>query len=109
VSAFLDNARQILDAAVNGFRPGTAPLTILVGWDGTIRLLSESDWPLDSLGEHCGTQMAYRVLTAHGRVQVEGKTINKHCLIEAESSRKLASRLIGQGANQVVRLACAER
>ena len=63
MSRFVDNAVQILDAAENVARTGQAPteFAILISAEGGIRMVADSDWPLDSLQAHHGAGMAYRV------------------------------------------------
>ena len=47
----MDNAVEILDAAESAVRSGQAPsdMTILITQEGGIRMVADSDWPLDSL------------------------------------------------------------
>ena len=83
---FLDNARNILDAAENVlFSTGTLEETsILIAPEGGIRVVSESGWSLESLRVHHGARMAYRVSQRDGRVQLEGRAGSRTCLFEAE-------------------------
>ena len=48
VSRFASRAQEILDVASSGGR-SCAELTILIGSDGAIQLVSDSDWPLEAL------------------------------------------------------------
>lgn len=55
---------------------------VLVGPGANIRLLAETDWPLESLRLHHGALMAYRVSRRHGKVRVEGRADRRSCLLE---------------------------
>ena len=83
---FLDNARNILDAAERVyFSAGSLEETsILIAPGGAIRVISgASDWPLESLRVHHGARMAFRVSQRDGRVQLEGRAGSRTCLFEA--------------------------
>jgi hypothetical protein len=82
---FLENAASILEAARSAASVGEATqFSILIGRDGAIRMVADSDWPLDSLGDHHGAAMAFRVSqTAEKRVRVEGRAGSRTCLFEA--------------------------
>ena len=60
---FLDHARQILEAAESATRRGEecSAMTILVGPEGGIHMVADSDWPLESLARHHGARAGYRV------------------------------------------------
>lgn len=98
--AFLDNARSILATAENVFfSTGTLEeTTILIAPEGTIRLVSESDWSLESLRVHHGALMAYRVSQRDGRVHVEGRAGSRTCLFEAEKPNGAALLLLANNA-----------
>lgn len=93
---FLDNARNILDAAENVyFATGSVEeTTILIAPEGGIRVISGSDWSLESLRLHHGARMAYRVSQRDGRVQLEGRTGSRTCLFEAEKPDRAAGLLL---------------
>lgn len=97
VNVFLDNAQRILDTAVNGTANGIGleTLTILVMWDGSLRAVSGSEWPLAALQDEYGSRMCYRVATNGGRVKVEGRMGTEKCLLEAEPPSAIARRLLG--------------
>ena len=82
---FLDNARNILDAAENVYflNGSVEETTILIAPEGSIRVVSGSDWSPESLRVHHGARMAYRVSQRDGRVQLEGRTGSRTCLFEA--------------------------
>ena len=82
---FLENAASIFAAAQSAASLGTVTeFSILIGRDGAIRMVADSDWPLDSLRAHHGAEMAYRVCqTAEQAVRVEGRAGSRTCLFEA--------------------------
>lgn len=96
----LRNAGLILEsaeaAACFGHRP--AELSILLGPDGGIRIIADSDWPLDSLGSHHGARAAFRVRTRGDAVLVEGRCGAERCLIEKHLPA-LAGRVHRTGAD----------
>jgi len=67
VSRFLENATNLLEAAESAAQCSNTPshLTILLGCENGIRMIADSDWPLDSLQAHHGASMAYRVTQEH--------------------------------------------
>lgn len=93
---FLDNARNILTAAENVyFSTGTLEQTsILIAPEGAVRVVSGSDWSLESLRVHHGARMAYRVSQRDGRVQLEGRAGSRTCLFEAEKPDGAAGLLL---------------
>jgi hypothetical protein len=98
VSRFVDNAVQILDAAESAARNGQVPsdMTILITHEGGIRMLADSDWPLDSLQAHHGATMAYRVSQSASVVRVEGRAGSRTCLFEAANPERAARLLLNR-------------
>jgi hypothetical protein len=96
VSRFLDNAAQILDAAESALQSGHTPsdMTILITAEGGIRMLADSDWPLDSLQSHHGAKMAYRVSQNASVVRVEGRADSRTCLFETLKPARAARLLL---------------
>jgi hypothetical protein len=96
VSRFLDNAAQILDAAESALQSGNTPsdMTILITAEGGIRMLADSDWPLDSLQSHHGAKMAYRVSQSASVVRVEGRADSRTCLFETVKPEQAARLLL---------------
>lgn len=92
-----DQARNILDAAESASRSGQActEMTILIGPEGHIRMVADSDWPLESLARHHGAQSAYRVSEETGRIRVEGRDGMRRCLLESSSPARVARLLLG--------------
>jgi len=95
VSRFVDNAVEILNAAENVLQAGHTPtdMTILVTPQG-IRMVADSDWPLESLQLHHGAEMAYRVSQSAIIVRVEGRAGSRTCLFETEKPERAARALL---------------
>ena len=66
---------------------GHAPedMTILVGPEGGIRLINDSDWPLDTLIAQHGAASVYRVRRQKGTIRLEGRSGARTCVFEADS------------------------
>jgi hypothetical protein len=92
-----EQAREILDAAENASRKGLAcsDMTILIDPEGHIRMLADSDWPLDSLVRHHGARSAYRVSEQMGSIRVEGRDGTRRCLLEIVAHPGIARLLLG--------------
>lgn len=97
VGAFLENAAKLLDAAQCAVQSGNTPshLTILLGCEGGIRMIADSDWPLDSLQAHHGSSMAYRVTEANEKIRVEGREGQRTCMVETRSPLRAARLILG--------------
>ena len=98
MSRFVDNAVQIFDAAENAVRAGHTPseMTILISAEGGIRMIADSDWPLDSLQAHHGAGMAYRVSQGASQVRVEGRAGSRTCLFETAKPNWVARHLLNR-------------
>ena len=96
MSRFLEDAEEILATAeaASGASENPTNFTILIGREGHIHMLADSDWPLASLEAHHGTQTAYRVSRRNGRVAVEGRSGMRFCHLQAESPQLVARRLL---------------
>jgi hypothetical protein len=99
VSRFVDNAVEILAAAESAVQSGHTPsdMTILITPEGGIRMIADSDWPLDSLQMHHGAKAAYRVSQSAAHVRVEGRAGSRTCLFET-AKPEWAARLLRQRA-----------
>ena len=97
MSRFAEDAQNLLDAAesASGNGQSCSEMTILIGQDGAIRLLSDSDWPLDSLARHHGARSAYRVSERAGSVRVDGREGARTCTIESATPSRTARLLLG--------------
>jgi hypothetical protein len=100
VSRFLDNAERILEAAESAVQSGHTPtdMTILITAEGAIRMVADSDWPLDSLQSHHGAKMAYRVSQDASIVRVEGRADSRTCLFETQKPERAARLLLQSSA-----------
>jgi len=74
-----------ISAANSGAASGDA-LTVLIGAEGGIHIVSHSDWPLDRLAAERGARMAYRVShsQADGKVRVDGIQGATVCHLESD-------------------------
>jgi hypothetical protein len=85
VDPFLTNAERLLETAAAPAGVLERPeWIVLVGPDSAIRMLAETDWPLESLRLHHGARMAYRVSRTHGKVRVEGRADLRSCILERQ-------------------------
>jgi len=92
-----EHAHEIMDAAENASRQGQvcSEMTILISPQGNIRMVADSDWPLDSLVWHHGAQSAYRVSERTGSIRVEGRDGTRRCLLESAAPSHIARLLLG--------------
>jgi hypothetical protein len=97
VTRFAEHALQILEAAETAAiaESATSEMSILITQDGGIRMLADSDWPLDSLYLHHGARTAYRVTSRQGAVRVVGREGSRTCLFESASHSRVARALLG--------------
>ena len=97
VTRFAEQALNILDAAENAAAHGQAcsQMTILLGVEGGIRVVADSDWPLDSLARHHGAHAAYRVSERQGSLRVEGREGSRTCLLQSAKPAQAARVLLG--------------
>ena len=96
MSRFVENAASLLDAAERAMESGHNPsdLTVLISADGAIRMIAESDWPLDSLQAHNGARMVYRVRNENSKLRVEGRAGSRTCLFETAKPGRAAHLLL---------------
>jgi hypothetical protein len=97
VSQFLENAREIFEAAENSAAAGHSPseYTILIGpARGGIRMIANSDWSLGALQWEHGAQRAYRLSNVNGRLILDGREGCHSCHMEAASLSKTAQFLL---------------
>ena len=97
MSRFLQDAANLMDAAQSAVRCGAAPshLTILLGCEGGLRMIADSDWPLDSLQAHHGASTVYRVSQETDRVRIEGREGFSTCVLETPSPARAAEMILG--------------
>jgi hypothetical protein len=95
VSRFVENAEKLMDAAVQtGHTP--SHLTILLGCEGGIRMIADSDWPLDSLQTYHGASTIYRVSQHREKVRVEGREGLRRCIFESPATIQAARLILGR-------------
>lgn len=99
VGRFVENAVMLMDAAESAIETGHTPshITILLGCEGGIRMIADSDWPLDSLQAHHGASSVYRISQTQQKVRVEGREGARRCLFESPATMR-AAKLILSGA-----------
>ena len=102
MSRFVENAVNLLDVAESALRAGHAPsdMSILISPEGGIRMVADSDWPLESLQAHHGARLAYRVSQQDQKVRVEGKAGSRTCTLETSAPdqvRRLLGSMLGNG------------
>jgi hypothetical protein len=97
VSQFLENAREIFEAAENSAAAGhdSSQYTILLGAVcGGIHMIANSDWSLGALQQEHGAQLAYRVSQINGRVVVDGRDGQRTCHMEVTTPNEAAQFLL---------------
>ena len=92
---------QLLEAAESAVQAGHTPsdLTVLITEEGSIRMVADSDWPLDALQLHHGARMAYRVSQDAAHVRVEGRAGCRTCLFETAKPERAARLLLQRQLN----------
>ena len=85
VDRFADHAASIFETARSALQAGqpSGDLTIIVNRDGGIRVISESDWSMESLAAEHGAASIYRVTQQKGLVRLEGRSGSRTCVFEA--------------------------
>ena len=95
MDAFLADAESILETGLNALRSGQKPsaLVILKKYDGSIEVLADCDWPLNSLRAERGARCAWRITSRQNSIVVEGEEGGRRCRLEetAEYGRRLLS------------------
>jgi len=92
MGAFLEDAGAILEAAHCATEATSDPanFTTLIGPEGGIHMLTDSDWPLASLEAHHGARTIYRIHHPQGRVVVEGRCGARRCRLEHSGGVRLS-------------------
>jgi hypothetical protein len=91
----LDDAAGIFDVAQSAADSGAGSgITILVGVEGGIRMLADSDWPLASLAAHHGASAVYRVQNTQGTVTIDGRSGGHTCHLAGDQPAAVARRLL---------------
>jgi hypothetical protein len=82
VSAFLQQAEDILDVAVVANDPGALDVAILMDRQGGMRMLDPAGWSLPAMSAEFGATAVYKVERRGGTVRVEGWGGGQRCLIQ---------------------------
>lgn len=100
MSRFLENAQRIFQTAEEAALAGLQPseMTIFIGPEGGIQMISGTEWSLESLAWARGAQMAYRVSQQNHTVTVVGRAGSRTCLFRAETSNGTARQLLSSQA-----------
>jgi hypothetical protein len=93
---FLDNAARIFDGGQSAVQAGCSESswTVLIAREGGIRMVADSDWPLESLALESGAEMAYRVSVNGVHVQVDGVSNGRRCALQTELPAATFRRLL---------------
>ncbi|HXB70275.1 MAG TPA: hypothetical protein VNY05_18645 [Candidatus Acidoferrales bacterium] len=84
MSAFLQQAEDILDVAVAGNTYGAGDVAILLDRQGGMRMLDPAGWTLPAMSAEYGATAVYKVERRSGTVRVEGWGGGLRCLIQRE-------------------------
>lgn len=93
---FLDNAARILEGGQSAVQAGCSESdwTVLIAREGGIRMVANSDWPLESLARESGAEMAYRVSVNGSRINVDGLSRGRRCALQSEPPAAAFRRLL---------------
>ena len=93
---FLDNAARILAGGQSAVQAGCSgsAWTVLITREGGIRMVADSDWPLESLARESGADMAYRVSVNGSRINVDGLSHGRRCALQSEPPAAAFRRLL---------------
>ena len=94
MNAFLRQAEDILDIAVEGDRDG-GNLAILIDRQGAMRMLDPQGWSLPALCAEFGAAAAFKVERHGPTVRVEGWGGGERCLLQRDLTPRRVSDLPG--------------
>ena len=99
MQALIENARRILDTAVEAEQSGqsASDWTFFVGPEGGLEIIAGTETPLDSLTWSRGARMAWQLRHDGGGIRVEGRSLLEHCRLETEAPSRAARLLLGCG------------
>ena len=86
MSAFLQQAEDILDVAAAANDPGARDVAILLDRQGGLRMLDSAGWSLSGLSAEYGAAAVYKVERRGGAIRVEGWGHGQRCLIQRNVS-----------------------
>lgn len=92
VSAFLRQAEDVLDTAIDG--GGDQDVVIVIGRQGGIRMMDPAGWTLSALSAEYGARAVYRVERRGDATRVEGLCGSERCLLQRKNPR---TKLWGMG------------
>lgn len=97
MSRFVENAVKLMKAAESAAEAGHSPtdMAILISAQGNIRMVANSDWPLESLQRYHGSRTAYRVSKQNDKVRVDGREAGRTCTFESEDPNTAARLILG--------------
>lgn len=87
MDTFLLNAQRIFDVACAGGSTNLAEFALLVGRDGGIRMIMESEMSLFAVMAHHDAETAYRVTRSSNGVRVTGSKGARRCELAESSPR----------------------
>ena len=94
VSAFLQQAEEILDIAAAG-DPAAGDLAILMDRQGGMRMLDAKGWSLPALCTEFGATAAYIVLRRAHSIRIEGWGGGERCLLQRDIGPRRMGHLPG--------------
>lgn len=97
----MENAEKLLSAAESAMHSGHSPteMSILISSEGRIRMVADSDWPLDSLQTLHGAKTAYRLSHSDQKVRIDGREGSRTCQFETKDMRHAARMLLSGAPN----------
>jgi hypothetical protein len=86
-----------MHAAESAAGAGNTPtdMAILISSQGSIRMVANSDWPLESLQAYHGSRTAYRVSSQNDKVRIDGREDGRTVTFESEDPKKAARLILG--------------
>jgi hypothetical protein len=91
VTAFLQQAEDILDVAVVANDQGAHDVAILMDRQGGMRMLDPAGWSLPAMSAEFGATAVYRVERRGSTVRVEGWGGGQRCLIQRNAVERATS------------------
>lgn len=100
----MENAEKLLSAAESAMHSGHSPsdMSILISSEGRIRMVADSDWPLESLQSFHGAKTAYRLSHREQKVRIDGREGSRTCQFETQDARCAARSLLSGMPNYSV-------
>jgi hypothetical protein len=98
VRDLLANTESIFQTAL----AGEGEVSILIGQDGAIRMLTGADWSLEALQAYHGARAVYRVERNGGRLRVEGRSSSASCVLDTGQTTSMARRLLADRPRYVL-------